>query len=1069
MKKRTSLIRIIRTWGVVFLLGLSISIVSIDIIASYHDLNFRVDRIRTDYIDRQKQIIKQEVKRVVDMAAYEKAQTERVTRNKIKSRVYEADSIAQNIYQKYQQIKSPVEIQHIILEALRPIRFENDTGYYFATHLGGVELLFADRPEMEGLNLLELRDTRGQYVIKDMIEIARTSGEGFYDYYWTKPESEGNDFKKISFIKLFSPLKGFIGTGLYVDDIEREIKSNLLSAISRIRFEKEGYIFVNKFNGDALVSNGKVFSGTKKLWEVFNDNPEKMKNIFQMEYDAATTAEGDYIHYSHIKLTSSNKESPKVSFIYGIPELQWIIGAGFYLDDVETNIVLMQEALNNQIKTKIFYFIFIVTAVVGLFFLLFNWLSNKLKNDISLIVSFFKKATHSDETINRENIKFVELDQMAEYANKMLRDRKQSAAALVDSERKWHNILITTPQIGISLTPEAKIVFANEHFQKLTGWTEDEIIGQDWFEMFIPEKISDEIRRVFKTVISRKDNSGFFNNENDIITKDGELRHIAWSNVLTKDDEDQVMDVTCLGVDLTERIASEKLLAESEDKYRSIMESMTDAVYICSPDYKITYMNPAMIRRVGRDATGESCFRALHGLNERCQWCSFTEIKKGNSIETSISSPKDGRHYRVNNMPIHNKDGSVSKLTIYRDITDYLTAISEKDKVTAQLQQAQKLESIGTLAGGIAHDFNNILSSIFGYTELALIDVKKGSSLEASLQEILSAAKRARDLVKQILAFARQSDEERRPMRVDTIAKEVSKLIRSTIPSTIEVTENINSTSLIMGNSSQVHQIFMNLCTNAAQSMEDAGGVLNIGLEEIVIDHQLPPQLSGLKSGEYIKISISDSGPGIPPDIIGSIFEPYFTTKAIGEGTGMGLALTHGIVESYEGTITVDSKLGKGTIFSIYLPITKKIEGHLRQEDGKLPSGTESVLLVDDELPIAKISSEILQRLGYRVTIRTSSVEALALFRSKPDGFDLVITDMTMPNMTGDELAMQLIALRSDIPVILCTGYSKKISEEIAKDIGIKAFVYKPIVRADFAKTIRKVLDEMKGASLTLP
>jgi len=304
--------------------------------------------MRTEYNNRQKQIIKQEVNRVVDLISYEKAQSEILTKEKIKSRVYEAHSIAQNIYQSNNITKDTAEIQQMIIEALRPIRFEKESGYYFITRTDGVEILFANKPEMEGQNLLNVQDTQGQYVIKDTIEIAEQSSQGFYEYHWTKPDAEGEDFKKISFIKRFEHYDWFIGTGLYVVDVEDKIKADLLSSISRIRFGKEGYIFINRLNGDALVSNGKLFSGTKKLWEVFNDNPEKMKDIFEKEYSAALKPDGDYIYYSHIKLTNPDKEVPKISFVYGIPDLQWLVGAGVYLDDVEMDIALMRKGFIKQ-------------------------------------------------------------------------------------------------------------------------------------------------------------------------------------------------------------------------------------------------------------------------------------------------------------------------------------------------------------------------------------------------------------------------------------------------------------------------------------------------------------------------------------------------------------------------------------------------------------------------------------------------------------------------------------------------------------------------------------------------
>jgi signal transduction histidine kinase/CheY-like chemotaxis protein len=386
----------------------------------------------------------------------------------------------------------------------------------------------------------------------------------------------------------------------------------------------------------------------------------------------------------------------------------------------------------------------------------------------------------------------------------------------------------------------------------------------------------------------------------------------------------------------------------------------------------------------------------------------------------------------------------------------------EKDALEKKLRQSQKLEAIGNLAGGIAHDFNNILASIIGFTELVLEEVEKGSNTEDSLQEVYIAAKRARDLVKQILAFARQSSEEIKPVQVAPIAKEVLKFIRSSTPSTIEIRQKIQSNSFIMGNSTQIHQVLMNLCTNAAYSMENQGGILSVELQDVSINPENVHQNMDLKVGSYVELKVSDTGSGIPPEIIDSIFEPYFTTKGPGEGTGMGLALVHGIAESYGGKITVDSQINKGTSFILYLPIKKtaRSQSHYRPEI--LPSGTERILFVDDEEPITKMGSRNLESLGYSVTSRTSSVEALALFRSKPNDFDLVISDMTMPSMTGDKLATELMNIRSNIPIIICTGYSKKISEDSAAEIGIKAFAYKPIVKVDLAKTVRKVLDEAK-------
>lgn len=362
---------------------------------------------------------------------------------------------------------------------------------------------------------------------------------------------------------------------------------------------------------------------------------------------------------------------------------------------------------------------------------------------------------------------------------------------------------------------------------------------------------------------------------------------------------------------------------------------------------------------------------------------------------------------------------SPSIVGVTRDIT-------KRKFLESQLRQAHKMEAIGTLAGGIAHDFNNILAPVIGYTELALDEIEKGTPLEEYLQEIYTAGKRAKELVKQILIFARQTDGESKPTRVGSIAKEALKLLRSSIPATIDIRHNIESDSLVMGNATEIHQIFMNLCTNAAHAMENNGGVLEVGLTDVTLGTDFTGSRTDLEPGDYLKLVVSDTGTGIPSAVIDSIFEPYFTTKAPNEGTGIGLSTVHGIVKNYGGEIEVESESGKGTVFTLYLPVTKKYSQDRSYEKETLPSGTERILFVDDELPIARMGSQILDRLGYTVTIRTSSIEALELFRSRPGDFDLVISDTTMPNMTGDRLADELLKIRPDIPIILCTGYSKK-------------------------------------------
>jgi len=382
------------------------------------------------------------------------------------------------------------------------------------------------------------------------------------------------------------------------------------------------------------------------------------------------------------------------------------------------------------------------------------------------------------------------------------------------------------------------------------------------------------------------------------------------------------------------------------------------------------------------------------------------------------------------------------------------------DKLQAQLRQAQKMEAIGTLAGGIAHDFNNILFNILGFTELAILDVPDGSNIKQDLKGVLKAGRRAEDLVQQILAFSRQREQEKKPLRVSLIVKEAMKFLRASLPTTIELRQNIDKdTGIVEADSTQIHQVLMNLCTNGYHAMKEEG-ILKVSLMNVYIDADAEKQFPDMSSGPYLRLSVSDTGHGMPPDVKERIFEPYFTTKEIGEGTGLGLAVVHGIVKDHGGAITVYSEPGKGSTFHVYLPVIEKVAESEKETVESIPTGDECILFIDDDPGLVKIGRQMLERLGYKVSARTSSLEALELFKAKPDRFDMVITDMTMPKMAGDKLSRELIKISPDIPIIICSGFSNMIDEKKAKTMGIREHLMKPVSMQDIARTVRKVLDQ---------
>lgn len=394
------------------------------------------------------------------------------------------------------------------------------------------------------------------------------------------------------------------------------------------------------------------------------------------------------------------------------------------------------------------------------------------------------------------------------------------------------------------------------------------------------------------------------------------------------------------------------------------------------------------------------------------------------------------------------------------EIQERKKAEKEKEKLETQLRQTHKLEAIGTLAGGIAHDFNNILFSIYGYTEIAIEDVQE-SHIKKNLYEVLKAAERGKDLARRILTFSRQKIENKKiAQKIQPVIKEAISLIRSTLPATIKIEQNINELcGPVLADQTQIHQILVNLCTNAFYAMREKGGLLKVELDELVFSPDDTKFNPGLAPGTYAKLDISDTGAGIGKEIIEKIFDPFFTTKATGEGTGLGLSVVHGIVKNHDGHITVYSTPEQGTVFHIYLPLTheKKCEPEVESAE-YFSTGHEHILLVDDEEQIIAMLEMRLERLGYQITSMTDSLEALDAFRSQPEKFDMVITDMTMPDMTGVEFSKALIKIRSNLPIIICTGYSELITKERARAIGIREVMLKPVEGNEMARIIRRVL-----------
>ena len=533
-------------------------------------------------------------------------------------------------------------------------------------------------------------------------------------------------------------------------------------------------------------------------------------------------------------------------------------------------------------------------------------------------------------------------------------------------------------------------------------------------------------------------------------------------NLLVTDEAtraDMAVALQKLREEISVRQRAEKTLRESEMKYRLLVENADDAIFIAQ-DGTVKFPNPKTEEMIGYTADELAAIpfiNLIHAedkamVSERHQSRLRGETPPSTYSFRIIDKAGEVMWVQLNAVLIA-WDERPATLNFLRDITP-------QKRMETQLQQAQKMEAIGTLAGGIAHDFNNILSAIMGFTELAMDHIDRDSLTYGNLREAIQAGKRAKDLVKQILTFSRQAEQNLQPIQFKLIVKEALKFLRSTLPSSIEICRNIASDARVLADPTHLHQLLMNLCANAKHAMRNTGGVLEVSLSEVELDTAFVTAHSGTVAGPYLKLTVADSGEGMPADVLGKIFDPFFTTKGKEEGTGLGLSVVHGIVKSYGGFITVHSEPNQGAAFDTFLPVIEAKVPPPAEVEEPLPRGSEQVLLVDDEKLLADIGKQMLERHGYRVTSRTSSVEALELFKAKPDDFDLIVTDMTMPNMSGLELAAEIISLRPKMRIILCTGFSEHISKEGIRSIGIRELMMKPIAMNELIRTARRVLDE---------
>jgi two-component system, cell cycle sensor histidine kinase and response regulator CckA len=665
-------------------------------------------------------------------------------------------------------------------------------------------------------------------------------------------------------------------------------------------------------------------------------------------------------------------------------------------------------------------------------------------------------------------------------------DSKQMEEALKESEERYRRITSAITDYIFTVHVEDGIAVRTLHTpvcETVTGYTAEEFNNDPflWLNMVVEE--DREIVRDHASRILEGENVGAI--EHRIKRKDGSVRWVSNTPVLHRDQGGILISYDGVIRDITGHKQAEEALRESEQRLKIILHGSPISTFVIDKDHRVIYWNEALEHLSGiktEDIVG-TCdhWKAFYDSKRPCmadlivdgaldaipEWypSKFSKSQLINEAYEAIdffpSLKGKGKWLRFTAAVIRNTAGDlVGAIETLEDITESKQTDEERKKLEAQLIQAQKMEALGTLAGGIAHDFNNILSAIIAYAEGGKHIVPDTDKVRKNIDEILKVSSRARDLVKQILAFSRRTKHEYIQLKLDATVKESLKMLRAILPKTIEIHQNLPTNGRIMADSTQIHQVVMNLCSNAAHAMGERGGVLEVSLNKVDVHEGAEALALDLPPGPFLRLSVSDTGHGMTPEVLERIFDPYFTTKEKGRGTGLGLSVVHGIVKSHKGAITCKSMPGEGTTIDIYLPeIEFKKEAAAPRSETSCLNGTERILFIDDEQILGKAVKEGLRNLGYRVVTRTSSIDALDLFRKHPDQFDLVITDIIMPVMSGDRLAQEMLKIRPNIPVILCTGYSEQMTEEKAKELGAQEFIMKPMEIKDLANTIRRVLD----------
>ncbi len=1055
--------------------------------------------MRQEYTREQHTRLQERVEQAIKHITYMRSRLAHFTEKTVTERTDIACMIVGALTSRYKGTLPDEKLDDLVRESLRNIRYP-DQGYYFALDMNGVIKLFTDRPEREGENLLQTADLKSSQIPREMLKRVKKERSVLYSYSWTKPGEGDKQFPKIAAIRYIPELDWVIGTGMYLGDMEELIKENVLDWLDHLRLGENGheYLFAGTWDGLSLSGPGK---GKNMLAITDRDGVRIVEELIKK-----ARAGGGFVEYVMPRFESASP-APKLSYVAPLKEWQWYIGSGRYMDEIDVLIQnrgrQLQKALINHLCQIGFLLILLGAFALTMVYII----GKRLRKNVDPLTDFFNRAAKDFVQLDEEQLDFEEFRQIAKNANEMVREQKRTYTLLSNQEQlltcltKANHQLLSGTDIDRAINKTLAIIgngcnvervnlfetsgtdtdqdkdtmdlcfqWCNDvsssindpHFQSIpftsfsAGWCTDLLKGVPFQGQAkdMPDEMAalmDEYgvqSTLLLPIMYRESLWG-------VLSLDACKKSVTFS-------EHAIRSLQNFSSSLCAAVVQRRSEQESvriRDQWVSTFDSISDAIFVLDDSCQLINANHSALNIAETDSI--SAIRGLHissilhgelGNSESC--LAEKSLKQNKPLMEEVQSVLHHKTYLSSAFPMKDSDNRVSGVIfIARDV-------SNEKNMERQIVQSQKMEAIGVLAGGIAHDFNNILAAIMGFTELAQIKVQqeRTEGLDKDLDQIFNAGERAKDLVIQLLAFSRNQDNEQTLLTVTPIIKETIKMLQAFLPANIVTTTNLGpETRKTLANGTALHQVFMNLANNGAQAMQEDGGELHISLEEVELSSAQQAEFQ-VPGGSYLHLAFSDQGKGINPRIVSKIYDPFFTTKKQGDGTGMGLAAVHGITEAHKGFITLDNRVGEGATFHIYLPqsdepVGTKVQPVISKE--LQPTHYKTILVVDDEEMLLTMYQDIFTLLGCTAITADRPGKALMLLEKHPE-IDLLCTDMNMPEMNGLKLAEQCHAIRPELPVLLCSGLTINLKKEELQRAGINVILEKPL-------TLQSLLDTLNS------